>query len=82
VLSHALRAPETRAAAGAVYENASAPAVVRSREEIERFFAHAGLEVVDPGVVRVPLWRPEVGDVYAVQDAKDMHFLAGVGREP
>ncbi|TDC09741.1 SAM-dependent methyltransferase [Nonomuraea longispora] len=81
VVSHALESAETLAAAGSVYGRASAPGVVRSAEEIERFFTHAGLELVDPGLVRVPLWRPEPGDRFCEVDAENMHFLAGVGRK-
>jgi hypothetical protein len=40
-----------------LYKNTSQPVRIRSRTEIERFFG--GLELVDPGLVYVPMWRPE-----------------------
>ncbi|MET9400438.1 SAM-dependent methyltransferase [Kitasatospora sp. NPDC002965] len=40
-----------------VYDRATAPLVGRTREEVGAFLD--GLEVLDPGVVTVPLWRPE-----------------------
>ncbi|MEV7027805.1 SAM-dependent methyltransferase [Kitasatospora sp. NPDC093558] len=40
-----------------IYDRAAAPLVGRSREEVGAFLE--GLEVLDPGVVPVPLWRPE-----------------------
>jgi hypothetical protein len=44
-------------------------------EEMAGFFD--GLELVEPGLVPIPLWRPEVGD-----DPKEQPTLAGVGRKP
>jgi S-adenosyl methyltransferase len=38
-----------------VYAEASAPAVVHTRQEIEAFFA--GLDLVEPGLVEVGAWR-------------------------
>jgi hypothetical protein len=40
-----------------LYRSTSQPVRIRSREEIERYFE--GLELVSPGLVYVPLWRPE-----------------------
>ena len=40
-----------------LYQSTSQPVKIRTRAEIEGFFA--GLEPVDPGLVYVPLWRPE-----------------------
>ncbi|WP_433358878.1 SAM-dependent methyltransferase [Streptosporangium sp. CA-115845] len=44
-------------AAQRIYENANAPLVLRTEHQISAFFD--GLEMVDPGVVRIPWWRPE-----------------------
>jgi hypothetical protein len=44
-------------------------------EELTGFFD--GLELVEPGVVRIPLWRPDVGEV-----PEELPALAGVGRKP
>lgn len=44
-------------AAAAVYAKATAPLVLRSLAEVRALFE--GWELVDPGVVQVPLWRPD-----------------------
>lgn len=44
-------------------------------EEIAGFFA--GMELVEPGLVPIPMWRPEPGD-----EVKALPTLAGVGRKP
>jgi hypothetical protein len=46
--------PDRSRAAEEVYQNASAPAVPRTRDEITRFFD--GLELVPPGVTDLALW--------------------------
>jgi SAM-dependent methyltransferase len=60
-----------------VYKNIRNPLVMRSREEIARFFE--GYEMVEPGLVSMPLWRPhtpaEQEDPYAFAG------FAGVGRK-
>jgi SAM-dependent methyltransferase len=60
-----------------VYQNIRNPLVMRSREEIARFFE--GYEMVEPGLVSMPLWRPhtpaEQEDPYAFAG------FAGVGRK-
>jgi S-adenosyl methyltransferase len=64
----------TRAQAG--YDDTGAvPYKLWTPEEIAGFFD--GLELVEPGLVSIPLWRPEPGD-----DPKDLPTLAGVGRKP
>ncbi|GLZ33305.1 hypothetical protein Lesp02_54930 [Lentzea sp. NBRC 105346] len=40
-----------------MYDRNVTPMTYRNREQFTRLFA--GLELVDPGVVRLPLWRPE-----------------------
>lgn len=49
----------------------------RSKEEVEALFA--GLTLVDPGVVPVPLWRTDSTDHRASQSEQSTTF-AGVGR--
>ncbi|GAA3729411.1 SAM-dependent methyltransferase [Plantactinospora mayteni] len=53
------------------------PVTARTRAQVERFFE--GLELIEPGVVWSPLWRPEspedVGD-----HPERMSFYVGVGR--
>ncbi len=47
---------EVRDRVTGVYSKATAPLVGRTREQVRSFLD--GLEVLDPGVVTVPLWRP------------------------
>ncbi|MEV3856383.1 SAM-dependent methyltransferase [Streptomyces sp. NPDC050095] len=73
----------TREADGAVdvyRKDVRNPLIMRNREEIGRFFQ--GYEVVDPGIVAMPVWRPE----NAPQDLEeaDPYTFAGyvgVGRK-
>jgi hypothetical protein len=51
---------------------------VRSRAEILRFFD--GFDIVDPGLVSIPQWRPDSpGDVPG--DLSKFWGLVGVGRK-
>lgn len=52
----------------------------RSQDEVLAFFA--GLELVDPGLVLVPLWRPEEGDDLLVEEPERSVTYGGVGRIP
>jgi hypothetical protein len=60
-----------------LYDNATARMVLRSRERIERFFD--GFELVDPGVVAVPFWRPD-GPPPAAEPER-LVIWGGVGRK-
>src|SRR5271154_6245420 len=58
----------------AIYAKASAPLIFRTRDQIMQLFT--GFELIDPGVVTLPEWRPEPrpypsGEVWG---------LAGLGR--
>ena len=66
------------AEAEAVYRETSAPVSFRSREQIVRMFA--GLEVVVPGVVYVPDWRPDGPCGEAGERSR--WLLGGVGLVP
>ncbi|MFI0480056.1 SAM-dependent methyltransferase [Actinomadura sp. 9N215] len=68
--------PGKTAAIGKLYDRASSPAVSRSRAEILRFFD--GWDLLDPGLVYVPLWRPDEGE--AVDDPERFLMFGGVGR--
>ncbi|MFQ3556439.1 SAM-dependent methyltransferase [Streptomyces gramineus] len=57
VLSHATDDFAERSAAQAIYNNATASMNLRPRARVERFFE--GFELVEPGLVQVPFWRPE-----------------------
>jgi hypothetical protein len=53
----------------------------RTRDQVLRFFE--GLELVEPGLVWVPQWRPEPGDPTDFTDTPTMSAcLAGVARLP
>jgi hypothetical protein len=58
------------------YDQATAPFVLRSRQQFEGFFD--GLELVEPGVVQLPYWRPD-GEVDP--SASKIWLYAGVGRK-
>ncbi|MFG3120655.1 SAM-dependent methyltransferase [Streptomyces sp. NPDC048201] len=81
ILTHAsfegIPLPEERAEGAVdVYRDIRNPLVMRSREEIARFFD--GFELVEPGLVHPPQWRPEA----APEDEDGFAFsgYAGVGR--
>jgi len=57
-----------------VYERATAQMTLRSHAETMRFFE--GFELVPPGLVMGPLWRPD-----ADTTAEPLPFYAGVGRK-
>ena len=53
---------------------------LRRRDDIARFFD--GLEFVEPGLVRAPLWRPEGLDDPMLDTPEQYTGLVGVGRKP
>lgn len=55
------------------------PLTLRGHAEVERFFA--GFELVEPGVVFVPQWRPEDPDDVGDHPERVSQY-AGVGRKP
>ncbi|GAA4082823.1 SAM-dependent methyltransferase [Actinomadura miaoliensis] len=73
VISHALRTPQTSAAA-AKYQ--AADAEVRGRDQIAALFN--GFELVEPGLVPLTDWRP---DRPPHPDTEPLPFLCGVGRK-
>ena len=79
VISHATGEDIGAEAAGQVrelYARASAPAVLRSRADIARFFE--GLELVPPGIGDVAAWRPGASPAEPGRTI----VLGGVGRKP
>ncbi|MEU0744499.1 SAM-dependent methyltransferase [Streptomyces sp. NPDC006134] len=68
--------PERAAGAVDVYKDIRNPLIMRSREAIARFFE--GYDMVEPGLVPMPHWRPET----APEDEDPYAFsgFAGVGR--
>jgi hypothetical protein len=63
----------------AVLKQALGRGQVRSRAEITRFFA--GLDIVEPGVVFMPLWRPDAPVAEPLEPGSTL-MLTGVGRKP
>lgn len=70
--------PGKTAAIGKLYDRASSPAVSRSHAEILDFFD--GWDLLDPGLVYIPLWRPGEGET--VDRPERFLGFAGVGRRP
>ncbi|MGW3957651.1 SAM-dependent methyltransferase [Streptomyces sp. NPDC004752] len=68
--------PERAAGAVDVYNDIRNPLIMRSRDEIARFFE--GYDMVEPGLVAMPRWRPELEP----EDEDPFAFsgFAGVGR--
>lgn len=65
-----------RAEAERVYRRTDSQLYIRSRAELTALFA--GFELVEPGVVWVPQWRPETPE--QAEDAARAVFIGGVGR--
>lgn len=85
VISHALAeaaesiAPEAAEEGTEVYRRSSNPVTLRRRDEVARFFD--GLELVEPGLVDTPLWRPEGPDDVFLNEPARAAAVAGVGRK-
>ncbi|WEH38378.1 SAM-dependent methyltransferase [Streptomyces sp. NBC_01218] len=74
--------PVTREEAGGavgVYRSIRNPLVMRSPEEVARFFG--GCDLVDPGLVPMPDWRPDPGEAGEPEDPFAFSGYAGVGRK-
>ncbi len=89
VLSHATEEPyegyaqgrtDTEARDGVldVYKNATAALNLRGRAAVEPLFGDFAL--LEPGLVRVPLWRPD-GPVPGPEELSNTIFYGGVGRK-
>jgi S-adenosyl methyltransferase len=78
VISHGTQDFNPARATAAVrgYDQAAAPFVLRSREDIEGFFD--GLDLVEPGIVQLPFWRAD-GDNDG--DPSKIWLYAGVGHK-
>ncbi|MFD4670136.1 SAM-dependent methyltransferase [Lentzea sp. NPDC058450] len=68
--------PEEMAGIVEVMKQSQNPMYPRTKSEIEALFA--GFELVEPGIVPTPLWRPEDGDV---DDPAKAGIYAAVGRK-
>jgi len=78
-ISHATAeaAPSAAAQVKDLYKNTTAAAHPRTGVEIMRFFE--GFDMVEPGLVYLPLWRPDGG---LPEHPERAWFYAGVGRKP
>jgi hypothetical protein len=70
--------PEARAMEK-VFQKSLGRGKVRSRPEITSFFD--GLEIIEPGVVFIPEWRPDEVVTYPL-DLGGLMMICGVGRKP
>ena len=80
-LSHAtadFHSPGAVSQATAVYETATAPFVPRPFKQVTTFFD--GLELVEPGLVQAPLWRPD-GKRPRPRDLEKIGIYVGLGRK-
>ena len=80
-LSHATNEdrPDTAAAVTQLYRSrATSPVTTRSRDEIHGLFA--GFDLTEPGLVHVPLWRPDA-DEQVPEKPSEYWVYAGVGRK-
>lgn len=80
-LSHAtadFHPPGTEKEAAAAYQNAAAPLLLRARSEVAGYFD--GFDLLEPGLVQGPLWRP-VGRAPRPRDLAKIGIYAGVGRK-
>ncbi|MGX1372431.1 hypothetical protein RKD19_007790 [Streptomyces canus] len=80
-LSHATNQdrPDTAAAVTQLYRSrATSPVTVRSHDEILRLFD--GFDLAEPGMVHLPLWRPDAGEDIP-ENPSEYWVYAGVGRK-
>jgi hypothetical protein len=72
--------PAAWAGVVAVYRRSGVTMQVRPRPDVERFFA--GLDLIDPGVVSLPQWRPDPRDVGRPPSDAAVSVYGGVARKP
>jgi S-adenosyl methyltransferase len=80
VLSHVTgdgRENEIRTQVDHAYANANAPLIMRTREQVARFFD--GFNLIEPGIVFLSQWRP-TGEYYAQGGTR--WGYCGVGQKP
>jgi SAM-dependent methyltransferase len=72
--------PEQAEKAEKLYAAIGTPVRVRSYNEVGRFFE--GLELLEPGLVHIPLWRPEGPDDLFLENPELSGYYGGIGRKP
>ncbi len=70
---------ETLAQLARLYEATTHPLGIRSRAQLARFFD--GFELVSPGIVFTPAWRPDGSPSPLTDEPERAAVLAGVGRK-
>jgi hypothetical protein len=63
-----------------LYQGTTSPFHFRTRDQVAGFFD--GLQMVEPGLVYLPLWRPESDDDLLLDEPDRTSGYAGVGRKP
>jgi S-adenosyl methyltransferase len=71
--------PEQGVRVKRLYAAIGTPVNVRSYNQVEKFFE--GLELVEPGLVHIPLWQPEGPDDLFLKNPELSGYYAGVGRK-
>jgi len=72
--------PAAWAGVVAVYRRSGVTMQVRHKPDVDRFFA--GLDLIDPGVVSLPRWRPDPSDVGSPPGDAAVSVYGGVARKP
>jgi SAM-dependent methyltransferase len=83
VITHAAteeNEPDRLNAVEDVYRQSTSPFHFRSKEQIAALFE--GFELIEPGLVYIPLWRPESDDDLLLEDPPRSNGYIGVGRKP
>jgi hypothetical protein len=62
--------------AATAYKDATAPLILRTHQQVSGFFD--GFDLIDPGLVQAPLWRPD-GKPPRARDLARIGIYAGVG---
>jgi S-adenosyl methyltransferase len=82
VISHGTldgRSSKVAEAVEKLYSRASAPGRPRDHASVRAFFD--GFELLEPGLVHLPLWRPDEDDDVPFEEAARSMGYAGVGRK-
>jgi O-Methyltransferase involved in polyketide biosynthesis len=76
-LAHSVHSPSMDEAAARWNASGATPLTLRTPEQLAAFFD--GLELVDPGIVSLPKWRPDQATSYT---EREVFQYGGVGRKP
>ena len=69
--------PERSARTASVFNRATSPVTLRTQEQIEPYFD--GYDLVEPGIVPTPSWRPESNEDLFASEPERAQAFAGVG---